>query len=480
MIAHRGSFFCILAAITLLGFSGCDNATEESPDESTVVEETPDPITLLVVGDEKIGNVIARQWAARRDGEIELVSKSESDFESSGFDLGSADVVIYPPGMLGELDARNAIQEVPRRVWNSEELNREEFMRMHRMIHVRHGNRTLALPLGAPQLTIVYNKDVVAAMEKPVPESWPEFLEYIQLIRSSSDLKDADGNPLPNVVEIPTAGRWPVQIYLAHSASMVRSRGKLSTVFERKSMEPLLNAVPFVDGLRNFKTLVGDDWQTRRTPAEVLQRVLTGETALAITWPNQTFIDEETKSSDIANIALTRLPGNNQWYDPDSKNWNLRDRELSDHVALLGYTGLIASVSQSSRNSGTGFDFIQWLSSKSINLITVVDSPLSGPFRASHLGDPARWTGDLFPEEVADQYADIIYEINDESIAFMFPRIPGRHRYLDALNEEVWKFVEDEQDAETALKEAVKKWNAITDELDRGKQRGQLRKDAGL
>ena len=116
VIAIMVSMCCLLAL-------GCSKSkTEDRSQEDAAVEfVAPEPLTLLVVGDEQLGPRIKRQWAARQDGVITVVDLAVSDFLASDFELpGDVDVLIYPPSMLGDLASREVLLEVPRDVWNND------------------------------------------------------------------------------------------------------------------------------------------------------------------------------------------------------------------------------------------------------------------------------------------------------------------------------------------------------------------------
>ena len=270
-------------------------------------------------------------------------------------------------------------------------------------------------------------------------------------------------------------------MFLARAAPLIRNRGKLSTVFNRRTMQPLITDPPFQKALEDLKRLMSEPVQLELTPAQVYQNVLAGQAAIGVTWPGKHLIDEtvDTETSP-ANVGFTAIPGSRQWFDSQSKKWNLRPKEDSQNVDLIGFSGLVASVSKSSRNAKWAFKFLEWLSSKSISLITVVQSPRSGPFRASHLGDPTRWTDSRISDDAARQYAAVIRNCNNQNIVFLFPRLPGREEYLEVLDRRVRECLEGKLEPDAALELVAEEWETITEGKGRQLQISQLRRDAGL
>ena len=469
-------------------FLGCPEPPQIDVDEAEVEVRRPDPIAVLVVDDAPTGERIARQWSARRNGEIKIVNQTSAQMVASDYQIeDEIDVVIYPTGMLIELESRGRLLPVSKALWSSEELNKDELLRLHRSTLVRVANEIWAVPLGSPLFSLMYNREFFAQQKIEVPDQWSAMLELADKIRSTNANSATVANQVtPSSLRLPLAESWAAEVFLARVGPEIRSRGKISTVFERSTMQPLITEPPFIAALEDLQKIVGDDQsQLELTPAMIYSQLLSGKTAIGMTWPSRSNSESENpmeseNSTEVTEVGFANLPGARRWYDSKSKKWFQRSKEESRQVGLIGFSGLSASVASSSRNTNTGFEFLGWLASKPISLIALVDSPLSGPFRESHLGDPSRWTGTQISDGAASEYADLVKEINSQEVTFLFPRIPGRQRYLDALDRRIRSSLRGEMDAEMALKQAATDWEAITDELGRERLIGELRKDAGL
>ncbi len=472
-----------LIAILCFIIVGCQPGSEVEEVSDELVLRTPDPLAMLLVGgDTGLADTISRQWSAQRDGELTTRTQSLQAFMDSDYEIDAGvDVMLYPPGLLGDLESRGQLQLIPKWLWNSEELNKNEFLRHHRKTLVRHGNQTWAVPLGSPQFMLIYNIDSFSQLGLEPPKSWKEFVELAEEIRDHGDLQDDDGEPLPTEIEFPLGGGWAGQIFLARVGPSIRNRGKLSTVFDRKTMKPLIEAPPFVEALAELKSLVGEsELQLALGPSQVYERLLRGESAVGVSWPSKKFSETMDADEVSANIAIAPVPGSDQWFDFQSGKWTVRAADDSNNIELIGFSGLIASVPQSSRNTQAAFEFLQWLGSKSVNLMTVAECSDSGPFRASHLGDPARWTGTQISDQASQQFADAIRQSDDQDVVFMFPRIPGREQYLRALDQSVRECLQGKLDPEEALQRVATEWESITEQQGRSQQLSELRKDAAL
>jgi ABC-type glycerol-3-phosphate transport system substrate-binding protein len=477
------SCFMGLALLSLVLNLGCPSKDREAPNSNDVVEEPAVPLTMLLIGnDVSTGELIERQWSAQRDGKLTISTVSPKEFfAGEGSIDGSIDVMIFPPGMIGELESRKLLQPVPKWLLDSEDLNRNEFLSHHRRTLTRRGNKNWAISLGAPQLVMFYNTQTLRQLDIEPPENWEDFLNLKEALGKAENLQTEEGEPLPTTIDLPTAKDWAAQAYLARVAPLIRNRGKLSTVFDRKTMEPLIREPPFVKALQEIKTVV--DFNTDAAdlgPQEIYQRLLAGESAVGLTWPCDAFGNDQVNEAAASNLVLRRLPSSEQWFDFKEGKWSLRLQGDPSHVDLIGFTGLTCAVSASSRNTREAFEFIEWLASKSVNLITVAGTRESGPFRASHLGDPVRWTGDCISDQAAMQYADIIRDINAQDVVLLFPRIPGRRQYLARLDDAVRSCLNGQVTAEDALARCAEDWDEITESLGRKKQISELRKAAGL
>ena len=140
--------FCALSALV-----GCKETVQSKKDVPEPVVVKPDPLVMLVVGDEGVGERIARQWRALEDGELELVGMSVQDFIANDFDVPegvAVDVLVYPPEMIAELVDRERIRKVPTDLIQSPDFNKIGLLKHFRVSVIRHEGETWAVPLGAP------------------------------------------------------------------------------------------------------------------------------------------------------------------------------------------------------------------------------------------------------------------------------------------------------------------------------------------
>ncbi len=475
---------------------GCQK-TPDSRDEPVDVQiDIPDPLCVLVVGDSELGQRVARQWSARRDGKLTVIDQSIAEFETGEFVLPeSVDVVIYPPSMMGELVARGRLRMISNDFLGADGYNKIGLLRHFRTSIVRHRNESWAVPLGSPNFAMLTNRKLFQTISPP--ETWDEVDRTLAKVAAAIEADPANQKLEPKV-DMPLAKGWAVQTFLARVAPAICYRGKLSTVFDRSTIHPLISEPPFVEALDQLREIASQR-SAELDPPGVFELANTGQSAIALSWPALGFasasgsaeIDErvlDSKPGEEAGefestqdtIKIQSLPGMDQWYDQKAGIWIKRTKDDDLRVDLIGFSGLVASVASTCPNERSAWDFLQWLPSKEISKLTMVESSRVGPFRASHLGDMGRWTGDSVSEDVAFEYGDVVSANHERSLALMFPRIPGYSRYLDALDIAVRSAISGEQTSEEALKTAVEAWDEITNELGRDRQSSELRKETGF
>lgn len=489
---HRRILILLLPFVCLVG---CNPAPEKNT--SSQVNEQPklDPIKILIVGEPELAARIERQWKAQKESEITSQSVSEDQFRESGYKIQQdIDVIIYPSGLIGDIVSRDSVAEIPPTIWADSELNKAEILRHPRTITVSYSRKIYAAPLGAPQLTVIYREDVLKALGyEKFPDTFEAFDKLLADLQSAKDLKSETG-PLPTAVDFPLksvgSNHWAANLFLSRVAPFIRHRGKLTTVFDKKDAAPLIASAPFVRALTELSKVVTPKHAAelaQRTPTEIYSRMLAGQIALGIAWPTDAVeppmsavgVDDQKPFSIVDFVQVAAVPGSKDWFDLSTNSWKERTKDDANRVDLMVFDGLLASVPNSSPHTTTAYKFLTWLPSKQVSLNTMTRSPRSGPFRASHLGNVAAWTGEGISEEAAQNYGEIIRSTNDEQIVFVFPRIPGRNSYLKALNAAVVDCLQGKSSPEEALTNAAKDWSDITEQLGPQKQLSALRKSEG-
>ena len=455
-----------LFALLVLG-SGCSNQKEDAKTKTARPEVT---LKILAIDSPSLVASAARLWSAEGQGEMEFTEISLKEFTADEFEIASQyDVVVYPCSLMAELVANDQLVEIPKGDLEAEVLDRDELLPHQRKKVLYYGSKVWSIPLGSPQLMLMYDKSTFDELDLSPPKTWSEFEAVAET------LKMADKR-----ITLPLRDSWAAELLLSRVASSIRAQGKLSTVFDTQTMQPLVATEPFVKALQSLQTVSGlEDCKT--DPATAFRSMADGSSAMGITWPSKNFFDahqlEQIEANE--NLVLVRLPGSPQWYNQRKSNWETRDERSAIQVDVVGGTGRCASVCKGSRHGRTAMDFACWLGSKSTSSTVSIESANVSIFRSTHLGQPSRWTGPALSYEAADQFGDIISEISESKLMFQFPRIAGQSEYMSVLADAVRAAIEQETDATECLSEVAVKWKAITERYGRDEQQKQLRRSLG-
>ena len=452
-------------------FQGCQNQATEKVENETEGETQQlvlNDLKCLVVGAPQLGPMLARQWAARRDANVETVDITIDELIEKDFDLAADfDVVIYPPRLLGEFASRQTIEKLPDDVLDDTEfLNRKALLRHARTTNCRWGNEVWAVPLGTPQFVMFYRADVLEALKASVPRNWDEFASLQRKLKAAGELKDSNGNVLPTGLSLPLADFWRTQSLFAVSAPMTRARGQTAVFFSRKSNKPMFNNEAYRKALELLIECVGDDFErmSQVTPEVAYLDMLEGRSAIALGWPSVAFDSTEEQGGAVAeNVRIARLPGYDSVYDSVEDRWMKRGDNQGE-VAVVGFSGLVASVCSGSGNLLTAREFVKWLPSKQISKSVLSKSGQLAPFRASDLGNPGRWAGPRLSLAACEDYGNAIQSLSEETVIAVFPRVPGSEEMLRTIDMGVRKAFENRELG--ALNEIVEKLSPLTEKRE--------------
>jgi ABC-type glycerol-3-phosphate transport system substrate-binding protein len=248
-------------------------------------------------------------------------------------------------------------------------------------------------------------------------------------------------------------------------------------------MKPLISGPPFERALAELAAAAkhGSSKAGKLTPHDARRELLAGRCGMALCWPTGSRSEArqtETPASVAAGFA--ELPGAAEVYDVRAGKWTRRAKDDEGRVPLLSCAGRLGSVAKESRRQRQAFNVLVWLSGKDHSSEIDSQSPDTTLFRRSHLVSPELWTDPGLDPQAVGQYAKLIEESNQRSAWLFSLRIPGRARYLEALDEAVGECMSGQKSAEEALSSASEKWQAITTELGVEKQRRAYLRSLGL
>jgi ABC-type glycerol-3-phosphate transport system substrate-binding protein len=460
--SFRGVFWAFL--VGLLGALGCGQNETATPANSTKPSSDPS-LVVLFVGEEDLAEAVSRRWSSEGHPEMKIEPISVERLREDNYEIPPrVDAVLFPVSVYGDLIAAGQLLEIDEQgLSKGVSINRHNFLGHFRGNLTRFGSQTLALPLGSPQPVVFFREDLLPSGP---PCNWSDLSQRFDAGRQAGIAPWLE----------PLDGVWAAHSLLARVAPAIRYRGKISTLFDLNTVEPLITSEPFeaalVELVEQHRQL-----ETREflAPEDVFLRFRTGQALMAVGWP---IGPVAVKDQEMA-IGVSRLPTNPSYFDSSRGVWLARD-EVQQRVDYLGSEGLLVGVAANSLHANEAIEFAVWLASNQTALRVVSDSPTSGPFRLGHLTVVGAWTKGSLPDEAVARYSEIIRQVHDEEMCLTFPRISRRNDYLQALGEAVRGAISQKMTPQEALQQAHASWSAITEEVGIERQREMLRKTEGL
>ena len=421
------SLFRLIAFGLLLTLVGCaDGKTNSKP-----TQESPQPrlvaskLKVLVVDDPGISEglqLLSGEWTERSGGELVIEQSTPTDFLAT--EELSADLIVYPSRYVGELVQRGWIRPVRKSVLESEEAAIKDLFPLVRDQTQKYGRTVYGLSLGEPPLMLRINGD---------PQE-SQSIRWKQIVSSESKVS------------------YPLAVALL-ARGVFYSQGRSGTIdcFDPDSMQPQIDRPPFVRALQEMIDRDGSETQPDDNQ---------------LSWP--------TYRSDNAE-RLATLPIPEEVYHPLREAWV--ENDLDRPITVLGVAGRMVSVSKTTRNSSSAFKFMTWLISADTVRQVSPRSQATAWFRKSQARNVGR-SSDL--GSGGAQLAASVGELLSSPYYFVMPRIPGIDDYLESLDAAAGTAISERQDAKAVLAAVANRWESLTDQLGRDRQRTAYRQHLGL
>ncbi|MCH7728472.1 MAG: hypothetical protein IH991_18630 [Planctomycetes bacterium] len=247
-------------------------------------------------------------------------------------------------------------------------------------------------------------------------------------------------------------------------------------------MEPLIATVPFVKALEELVEAAEASGRKEElvkfSAHDARRELLEGRAAMVICWPTRSENEAVDRDGQITDVRFAPLPGATKFYAFGARQWQTRPDSENSHVPVIGISGRLGSVTRGSRHSKAAFDLLVWLTSETNGKAIAPKSGQTTMFRVSHLSDATQWVDPAISSDGAESYAEAIRASNASEVWLCAIRIPGRARYLAALDSAVHQAVAGMSPID-ALREARQRWMEITDEIGVDAQQQAYRRSLG-
>lgn len=390
--------------LLLLAIGGACSPTDK---EGSAVDATdpsaPDnarparPLRVAVVDGPELGQAIEREWQASSQESIELQIVSAAQLSAEPL---HADVVIFPPAMLGQaVTARqivpwpvaaspgeatsHSLAETPAYDWN------DVFPWLRRR-ELRWGKTLYGVSFGSPQLLLLYRQDLLSRWKLSPPETWAEYAQLVsKLAEHISQTPETD---LRYATLEPLVDGWATRTLLARAAAYARHPNQYSTLFQFNTMRPLIDQPPFVRALQEMVTALADlpEETHNQSPDQLAESLVAGETVMAITWPSAARrSDVDAESGAI--FAIRPLPGASEVYQVSNRSWQQRDGNEPQTVPVLGCSGMMGSIARRARSLENASHFLIWLTGTETSRRVSTECTQTTLFRQTQTTFPRAW-----------------------------------------------------------------------------------------
>jgi len=473
-------------SVTLVFLAGCGPTTP--PTKAGPKQRASPQLTVLVVDDPALGDTIKSEWASRTEDEV--IIRKITAAEAASAQRLPGDLIIYPAGQLGELVEAGLVAPVsPARTLENDAFALRDVYKLVRQQEMKWGGKVYGLPLGSPQLMLVYRIDIFLKLGVKPPKTWAEYDALAARLAAREELGSfapAEGAPWRGAVE-PLAAGYAGQTLLARSAAYAAHKEQISTLFELTSLKPLITQPPYVKALQEMSDVHGKNKDLPLlSPVQAYQEVARGRCAMAIGWPSSATFSLDKAVTDRADfLGFAELPGAAEVYDFGDKQWGQRGPWEPEHrpeddprVPLIAPSGRMVSVTATSGEQEAAENMATWMASSEASIQLSPASSDTTLFRISQEPDAAKWLGSV-GEQGKGQYVAALRQTQEHPHAEGI-RIPGRREYLSVLDQAVVDAVQGKKTPEEALAAAAIAWDKITDGHGLEKQRVALARSLGL
>ncbi|MCL2116897.1 MAG: extracellular solute-binding protein [Planctomycetaceae bacterium] len=492
-LRFRNSF-----GISLLGFVfislivGCPEK-QENLDTRPDFWQSVEPggkFTLLVIDDAEVAKKIrqlAGTWEELTQATLTVVETTVEALLASG-QKPEADAVICPIELQAVLVQLGYPTRITTAMHQSGGELWDDLLETYRTKLSRFGPDTMFVPMGSQFFVCYYRIDLLQQIKESPPANWSD---YERLRVKLQNLGEGRAN-WSGAME-PTAPGSAGYAFLARAASYATHRDYYSTLFDVKTMTPLIATEPFVRALTEMQA-ANPPGTPQRSADDVRRAFWQGETALAITFPtaaiivNPEEIDRQplpvpTVKSDEPDFkaGVVMIPGSTMAYNTEKKIWDDRRREEPANIPTL-ISGHVGMVSAKTGDQVGMFKLLLWLSGREWGTVVFASSPQSGIGRKSGIEQISRW---VEKEAMSEQtmkinYISVLSKHWSANEVFVVPSLPGYAEYMAALDREVCQVLDGRKEAQTALDEVARQWEAITEKYGVESQRRLYRQCCGL
>ena len=484
--------------------------------------------TLLVVGDAEVAKKIRQVVGTWEDLTQATLTVEETTVEALLADSKkpTADAVICPIELQATLVKFGYPTKITSDMHHAGGELWDDLLETYRTKLSRFGPETMFVPMGAQFFVCYYRADLLQQIKESPPESWAD---YERLRVKLQELGDGREN-WTGALE-PTVPGSAGYAFLARAASYATHRDYFSTLFDVKTMAPLIATEPFLRALTEMQA-ANPPGMPRYSIDEVRRAFWQRETAMAVAWPTaagtstviipsstgqaatmqasivqlavvqaaamqDAVVQAATMQATVVQVAtvqiatdlwmakfkagIAMIPGSTQAFNPEKRIWDDRRSGEPTNIPTL-VTGHVGLVSAETSNQVGMFKLLLWLSGNEWGTEVFASSPQSGIGRKSGIEQISHWVEKeaMSEHDMRLQYVSRLKKHWTANEVFVVPSLPGYAEYMAALDREVCQVLDGHKEPQAALDEVARQWEAITTQYGLETQRRLYRQCCGL
>ncbi len=401
--------------------SGCGRKPEIAVEPQA--ERRDVPLRIAMIGSEDDAAAIRRGWSAVTDQPLGI-----QPIELNRADVGSllevvraaaknSDVVMYPLALIAQLTVEKLIVSISKDDFEQIEESAGKLLPGVGNGVARYGGEYFALPLGAAIPALLSTEEIGEVA------SWEDYDRLVDQQWGS-------------MAGEPSAPGWAGAMFLRRAVEIP------SWLFRREDLTPVVDTEPYIDALQLMARTHARYNSKAQTPGQVWDGIKAGELKGGMGFPGG-------QNDSEVEIYVHNPPGVD---------------ELSK--VLLDPFALVVSLSSKCRQSVVAKRFMGWISGgeasesvrRQVSGMTVVRAV---PASSAH-GNSA--------QGVKNRYDGWLTSRLQSPVALPTLQILSAGTYYQALDQQVLRCLQGEANAQEALGEVARQWQAITDKVGREQQ----------
>ncbi len=431
------------ATLLLLTAAGCqpkasDDGETAADSSGPQVSEVPLRVKLVATVDDV--DSIRRTWLAQSDQPIEMEVLTAA--ELLGKKELKADVIVYPARLLCTLVEQGWVNRLPATMTEEDEglsaVNTEAFQ-------CNIGEQPYALSLGCSTPIFLHSDALnVPASSSGDNPKWSVLLEQLRRVDAIKiDNSEVDQDAL-------------VDRYFAILATLLDRTAKFGTLFDLKSLRPLLDQPEYVQAAEILTRIAQqtEDGLLAVGSHDAVWTAVQGSELPVLSIADQLAISSESKRRKGAKILASTPAGQSPLSEAVTGQWNLGG-------------GLVASIASNCRQSSQARAFVTWLGEDDTR------GAIAPHVRGVSVTTPVFGIESLsWQAQVKGRSA-----VNMTNVPFE-PRLPATQDYRSVLAEQLLRVLVGELPADQALTQTVQQWEAIS--AGKPNQQFEYEKSLGL